>query len=386
MKVVESLALVLVVTFAGWGLAGPADAEASPGELAFSLGLYERLRDTEGNLCLSPIGLFSTLDMTLEGARGRTRTQMAEVLGVVEHQPLPDAIRTANGEGGPFFTANALWIQLGHELRDVYRSSIRERHDAGFGRLDFSGDTARARKAINDWTAERTDGKIDQLLVEGDLDSDTVLVLTNAVYFDGRWAVPFDEGRTVDAEFRLTSDRSVRVPFMQHTNELPLASLDQLALVELAYDGGRFAMLLLLPHDDDGLPRVEALLTSEHLAGWLDQLQPTPVRVRIPRFTIDSHLALEETLQSMGMTNAFTGRADFSGMSPEPGLFISSVVQSVRFEVDERGTEGAAGSGVAIKKGPHPAEFVADRPFLFLVRDRLTGHVLFIGRVSNPAS
>jgi len=223
------------------------------------------------------------------------------------------------------------------------------------------------------------------LLTEGDLDSDAVLVLTNAVYFDARWAVPFDETLTADAEFRPPAGRPVTVPFMARTDNLRYVNLERLAVVELPYEAGRLSMVLLLPHDDDDLHVVEDSLTPDRLAIWLEGLAPTLVRVRLPRFTIDTRLDLTGTLRAMGMADAFTDRADFSGISLVQGLFISKVVQSVLIEVDERGTEGAAASGVVVKKGPHPAEFVADRPFLFLIRDRSSGQVLFVGRVTNPA-
>jgi serpin B len=324
--------------------------------------------------------------MALEGARGRTAEQIAEVLRT-DLSGL-DATRgpVMATKDRQLLVANALWGQLGFDFRQEYVASIRDRYDAGFDQLDFARDAEASRRAINAWTAQHTGQRIGELLAEGDLDSDSVLVLTNAVYFDGRWAVPFDETRTAAAQFRPPDGQTVTVPFMARTDTLRYVNLERLAAVELPYEGERFSMVLLLPHGDDDLRAVEDSLTPERITAWVEGLASTLVRVRLPRFIVDSRFDMTEAVRAMGMVDAFTERADFSGISPDGSLFISKVVQSVRIEVDERGTEGAAASGVVLKKGPPPAEFVADRPFLFLIRDRLNGQVPFIGRVTNPAS
>jgi serpin B len=385
MRIVRTFAILLSATWAISG-GGAAANEASLGaDVLFALDLYEESRNLEGNLCLSPSSLSSALAMTLEGARGRTAEQIAEILRVNPSRLDSRRGPVLAGHDRQLFVANALWGQLGFGFRPEYVTTLRNRYDAGFDQLDFTRDADAGRRAINEWTAQHTDRRIDGLLAEGDLDSDTVLVLTHAVYFDGRWAVPFDETRTAAAEFRPPDGPPITVPFMTQTDKLRYVNLERLAVVELPYEGGRFAMVLLLPHRDEALGTVEDSLTQEHLTIWLEGLAPTRVRVRLPRFTIEARFDLTETLRAMGMVDAFTGRADFSGISPDGGLFISKVVQSARVDVDESGTEGAAASGVVVKKGPHPAEFVVDRPFLFLVRDRSNGQVLFIGRVTNPA-
>lgn len=143
-------------------------------------------------------------------------------------------------------------------------------------------------------------------------------------------------------------------------------------------------MVLLLPHEDEGLGDVERMLTTENLAIWLKELEPRPVHLRLPRFALHARLELVDALRAMGMTDAFGEQADFSGMSPAHGLFVSDVVHSVRIEVDERGTVGAAASGLAMSKGSRPAQFIADHPFLFVIRDRSDGRVWFLGRVVRP--
>jgi serpin B len=393
MRVVKNYALLLGIAWVVLGAAGLATAEPAAGEATegvrgnapFALDLYARLKASEGNVCLSPTSLFTALSMTLAGARGRTETQMAEVLHVGLPPDHPSGAFPDLGDDRQLLLANALWGQHGFDLRDEFLAVTRERYRSTFQHVDFVNGTERARETINGWIAARTEQAIDKLLVEGDLDPGVVLVLTSAVYFKGLWKFPFDAARTVDDEFHLGGGRQVLVPFMQQPGRLPFASFAEADLLELPYEGGRFAMVLLLPAVGDDLSSLEASLTTRNLSRWLDGLSETLVSVRLPRFGIDTRFDLTETLQAIGMVDAFTERADFSGMSATNPLFISKVVHQARVEVDESGTEGASGSGVAIGKGPRPKEFTANRPFVFLIRDRSTGNVLFLGRVANPA-
>jgi len=394
MRIVKSFGMMQGIVWVVLGAAGLAMAEP-PSEVAaervrgnapFALDLYARLKASDGNLCLSPASLSTALSMTLAGARGRTETQITRVLHLDLSRDRQDAAFPDPGDHRQLFLANALWGELGFDVREEFLAATRERHGSVFQQVDFVNGTERARETINAWTADRTEQQIDELLVEGDLDPGVVLVLTNAVYFKGLWTFPFEQVRTFDGEFHSGGSRQVRVPFMEQPGRFPFASFGEVDLLELPYEGGRFAMVLLLPAAGDGLSGLEASLTTQNLSRWLDGLSETLVNVRLPRFGIDTRFDLTGPLQAMGMIDAFTERADFSGMTTAHPLFISKVVHQARIEVDESGTEGASGSGVVIGKGPRPQEFTANRPFVFLIRDRSTGNILFLGRVVNPAS
>lgn len=361
------------------------------GNTAFALDLYDRLRAREGNLFLSPFSASTALTMTLGGARGETEAQMARVL----HLDLPrDRLHPALGSLGEVLAregpcvlrpANALWAQTGYPFRAEYRDLMAECYDAGFRELDFERATERARRTINAWVADRTEGRIEEVLRPGDLSPAAALVLTNAVYFQGRWALPFEERFTGEGPFRTGSGGEVRAAFMHTAGRLPFAETDDVEILELPYDGERLSMVVLLPKDPAGLARLERSLTVERLEGWLGKLEEVPLRVRLPRFRIETRFDLSRTLRDMGMTDAFDPRrADFSGMTGGRELFLSLVVHQAEVEVDEEGTVAAAATAVVLKRGAPPREFAADHPFLFLVCDRESGSVLFLGRVADP--
>jgi serpin B len=387
MELIAPLAILVCIP---WIAAAPAEPPVADtphaAEAAFGLDLYHRLSDAEGNLCIAPPCLAATLEIALEGARGRTRSQIAEALRIDPARPRDTAPGYSNLEGQRLAMASAVWAQVGFQVRGDYLSAIRQGHAAGFERLDFAAHVEGARGTINRWTADRTGGAVEELLAPGVLDTDTVLVLTSAVHFAGHWSVPFDADRTAEAGFRTPGGPAIDVPFMTRTDRFSYASLDRLDLLELPYAGGRLGLVLLLPHDDEGLRDVEQRLTTENLSAWLDELTATPVRLRLPRFALEARFDLVDALRAMGVTDAFDDQADFSGIGPSRGLFVSDLVHGVRIEVDERGTVGAAASGLAIKKGSHPAEFTADHPFLFVIRDRSDGRVWFVGRVVRPAA
>jgi len=363
------------------------------GNTAFACDLYHALEDREGNLLLSPHSISAALAMTYGGARGETEAQMAGVMHYDLSQgrlhpafaALRDRLRTA-GEG-QLGLANALWGQEGYHFLDEYLALTTDHYDAGFRTVDFERATEEARRTINAWMADHTGGRIEEILQPGDLGPATALALTNAVHFKGSWAARFDSRHTQEGTFRTAAGGEVGVPFMHQTRQFPCSIGEDLDVLEMPYERDLQSMVLLVPKGEGGLDALEASLSPENLEGWLSRLTEQPVQVKIPRFQAGSRFDLAQTLQAIGMTDAFQGgRADFSGMTGSKELFISTVIHQAEVEVDEEGTEAAAGTVVAMKRGPRPPQIAADRPFLFLIRDRETGSILFLGRVVDPSS
>jgi serpin B len=367
------------------------------GNTAFALDLYRQLRDEEGNLFISPHSISTALAMTFVGARGETARQMASTL----HFDLPSEMlhRTfcqleesllatnAGGAGPELYLANRLWGQQGMGFRDPFLATVRADYAGGFEPVDFAGALEAARTRINTWIEAQTKDRIKDLLRAGDIDSATVMVLTNAVYFKGTWLYQFDERDTREGAFFINAGESVTVPFMGLTTKFPYFQSDDLQAVELPYEGERLSMVLLVPREVGGLAQLEAALTPANLHAWLAGLKEREVHVTMPRFRLDDRFYLEKTLAAMGMPLAFTpGRADFSGICGDPGeIWIDKVIHQTFIEVDERGTEAAAATAVTMKRGGGPPVIRADRPFLFLIRENRTGAILFLGRVADPS-
>jgi len=378
-------------------LAGPMQGDRNTvvsGNTEFALDLYARLCTEEGNLFISPYSISTALAMTYAGARGDTAAQMADVLHFSLDQErlhpacaaLASSVKAAgDGQSCTLHLANALWGQQSYGFLDEFIELNRKHYGAGFREVDFVKAPEQARQTINAWVSEQTQQIIEELLQKGDLDSADVLVLTNAIYFKGDWASRFDRKLTRETPFQISKTEQAVVPMMRQSRKFPFGVTDKLSVLELPYIGDRLSMVILLPNQIDGLAAIEASLNKANLERWLGQLRPQTVRIALPRFKLDFRTDLAKTLQAMGMTDAFGGaKADFSGMTGRRDLFIGMVIHQAQVEVNEEGTEAAAATAVKMKRTSVPAAFVADHPFLFLIRDKQTGSILFMGRVVNP--
>ncbi len=362
---------------------------------AFALDLYAKLRTAEGNLFFSPYSVSSALAMTFAGARGQTATEMAGVLHfTLPHERLHPAcavleqrIEAGESDGGcQLSIANALWAQQGLTILDEFRQLTAENYGAGLRALDFRTATEQARQTINTWVEEQTHNKIVELLKPGDVRPMTALVLTNAIYFKGLWLSPFEADRTGEAAFTVEPGRQVQVPMMNQAGEFGIGHGDGAQLLELPYVGDDLAMVVLLPQKEDGLADLERSLTPEKLDKWLGTLRSRRVAIYLPRFELTKRFDLGDVLRAMGMAAAFGGAADFGGITGKKELFIDKVVHKAFVSVDEEGTEAAAATGVAMARTSLPPTFRADHPFMFLIRHRPTGAILFVGRVIDPSS
>jgi serpin B len=361
------------------------------GNTVFALALYDQVRREPSNVIFSPYSLSAALAMTYDGARDETARQMANVLRFpLDRKKLHPAFLDLNArltkrsDGLELSIANALWGQAGYRFEAEFLEATRQFYGAGLERVDFANPAA--VKTINAWVNRETRAKIPDILQSGDVDLDTRLVLTNAIYLKGRWADPFPKTATKDVEFRRVAGDPVRVAMMHHTKRtFPYASVDGVEILELPYGGDKASMVLVLPDSPSDLADMEKSLSAEKLAAWTARLKQRLVDVSLPRFKIEQELRLKDTLKTMGMRSAFE-RADFSGISTLEPLQIQSVIHKALVEVDEEGTVAAAATAVGIRATSFtpPVHFKADRPFLFLIRDRATDSILFIGRVIDP--
>jgi serpin B len=371
----------------------PSDLAASNN--LFATDLYAKLRDRPGNLAFSPTSMSLALAMTYGGARGETAEQMRTVLrfGVPDatlHAAYADQIASWNDPARTDYelrVVNRLFGAKGHPFHAEYVALTRDRYHAPIEQLDFAADPEAARKHINDWVEKETKDRIVDLLPSGSIDGGTPLVLTNAIYFKGTWKHEFDAKATVPAEFHLGAT-TMRVPMMNMTHTLAFGEADGVKVLELPYAGDALAMDVLLPTERDGLAALEEKLTAENIDRWLGGMHAVEIDVALPKFKIEmpESIALKGTLSAMGMPIAFSNAADFSGMS-DSALAIDDVYHKAFVEVNEEGTEAAAATAVVMRESAVMVKptFVADHPFLFLIRDTRSGAILFMGRVSNPA-
>lgn len=376
---------------AGTPSAGDAAIVRSANDFAFRL--YGGMAAKDENIFFSPCGITAAMSMAFEGARGATAKEMAKALGLPEKDAerrsffSRDLARLRDKLGVDM--GNAFWAQSGYKFLPKYLKVLDRYYRAGAFNADFAADAEKARLEINSWTGDRTRGKITELFPADSLDSLTRLVLVNAVYFKGAWEKGFDAKLTADREFFQISGASSTVKMMKLAGEgakFNYAEDGETQVLELPYKNPGLSMLVLLP-PAGGLKKLEESLSAEKLDSWRGMLSYDRVDVFLPRFTLAARYDLQAGLSALGMPAAFTPAADFSGMNGEKTLYIQRAVHQGFVEVNEEGTEAAAATGVSmgLKSMPQPpSRFLADHPFLFLIREKEGGRILFMGRVLKP--
>jgi serpin B len=352
----------------------------------FSDSLYRHAAKGGGNLVLSPYSISAALSMALAGARGDTAAEMRQVLGTGGDGfgALIDGIlKAANTNGNQLAAANSLWVQKGFSILPEFTQRLASEYHAAPAQVDFEGDVEGARGEINAWTDRETRGKIKDLFAPGAIKSNTRLILGSAVYFNGKWEKAFRKADTQPAPFTTGSGASEQVPFMHRAGSFGYAETAGGQTLEIRYAGTGLAFDILLPKKGEKLDAAEA-----DIPGWLGGLHDRDVQVYIPRFRVAYETELAKALESMGMRKAFTGAADFSGIDDKRDLRLAQVVHKAWIDVTEEGTEAAAATGATMAlvsmRMPTETVFRADRPFLFLIRDRKSGLILFAGRLMNP--
>jgi serpin B len=360
----------------------------------FAFDLYSELDKSEnGNIFYSPYSISAALAMTYEGAKGQTADEMKSVFHFPESSTLRPNFAAIyneiNKKDKPYklSTGNALWAQQDYKFLDEYLSTVEKYYGGKAANVDFVRETEKSRQTINTFIEEQTNNKIKDLIPEGILDASTVLVLTNAIYFKGKWTWEFDKSDTSEQDFKTTPTNTIKTPMMYMKNDkakFNYADVGDLQILELPYKGEEISMLILLPTEN--LNAIEPSLTAEKLEEWKSQMKEDKLdAIYLPKFEFDTKYFMKETLSKMGMPTAF-GNADFSGMDGTKSLFIDAVIHQAFIKVDEEGTEAAAATAVVMTKEAVMQRkiFRADHPFIFIIQEKETGNILFMGRVTDP--
>ena len=375
------------------GADGRNTTAAVAGMNAFAVDLFTAVAAGQsGNVVVSPYSVTFALGMIYSGAEGKTAREMAAVLhadiparrwheGINAYDLTLDA-RTARSPTS-WSAANKVWTQPGLPLRDDYLDVLTAAYGSPLAEADFAIDVDAQREVINGWVAEQTEERIAELFPRGSLDPATVMVLVNAVALDAPWEFPFDPAATADEPFTRLDDTTVNVAMMHYDEYLPSASTDSYQAVELPYGGGALSMVVIVPDD---LAAFEAALTAESLIEIVGSIKDGGIHLSLPRWTTRTHLTLNDSLAALGMPTAFTaGAADFSGMVDGGGVWLDRVEHEAFIEVDEDGTRAAAATG-GVMLGSHGPTVEVNRPYLYVIRDRGAGTILFIGHVTDPSA
>ena len=387
--------------------AAPDDiAQAVQGNNAFAFDLYQALRTNEpGNVFFSPYSISTALAMVYAGARGDTEAQISRTLHFMaqgkQHAAmnaiavaLANAAKQTPGEGGDplqLEIANSVWAQRDYDFASAFLDALAVYYGAGVHVADFKANPEGSRKALNELVSQETHERIPELIPQGIIDDTTKLIVANTIFFKASWQVAFSPNLTIDRPFHLLDRSQLQTPMMSLDDEFAYAQLDGAQAVRLPYAGGRTSMLAIVP-DEGKFESFEAALKAPAIDVAVESLRRTTVHLVMPKFDFASEFSLSAALKALGMPLAFDeNRADFSGMNArgEPDLVVKEVVHKANITVNEHGTEAAAatgGIGRVTSAPAGPVSLTIDRPFIFLVRDDVTGAILFAGRVVNPTA
>jgi len=363
---------------------------------AFGFGLLRELDRTraDSNIFMSPLSASMALGMTMNGAAGQTFDEMRAALAFgtrpaaeinASYRSLIDMLRALDPTVD-FRIANSIWYRAGFPFEQTFLDESRQFFDARVSGLDFA--SSNAVPSINDWVRQSTNGKIDKI-VDGPIPNDVVMYLINAIYFNGSWTTRFDRNQTRTEPFHTIGGTTAPIAMMRRTDTIRVAETADAQVVDLPYGGGAYTMTILLPKEGKSLRDVVATLTADAWQAAVTGATARSVELQMPKFTLRWEALLNDPLQALGMRQAFQGDvADFTRMSRDAGnrLYISKVKQKAFVDVHEEGTEAAAVTSVEIRVtcacGPQVIRI--DRPFVFAIRERLSGTVLFLGKIVRP--
>uniref|UniRef100_A0A672IRU5 Antithrombin-III n=1 Tax=Salarias fasciatus TaxID=181472 RepID=A0A672IRU5_SALFA len=373
--------------------------ELSKANGRFALSLYKQLalsKTPDANIFMSPLSVSTAFAMTKLGACDDTLEQIMKVFEF-------DTIKEKTSDQVHFFfaklncrlyrkkdetteliSANRLFGEKSLAFNETYQNISETVYGTRLQPLDFKEHAEESRVTINDWIANKTENRIQETLPAGVLDSTTVLVLVNTIYFKGQWKNKFDKDNGVVADFHVSPSRSCAVPMMYQEARFRYRHFpdDQVQLLEMPYSGDDITMVMILPSKDTPLSKVEEMLDLGKLSSWLDQMKETTVSVQLPRFRVEDSFSLKEKLQSMGLRDLFNADRDGSD-----GIYISDAFHKAFLEVNEEGSEAAAATSVVVigrSINLNREVFVANRPFLLLIREATINTLLFVGRVADP--
>lgn len=399
---VISLLSLLVIYFSPWISAD----SSNDFKAGLALNLYKAIcsKNAGKNLFFSPISVSTAFGMVNLGARGSTKTQLKSVLKLDSFNSDDDGnkefkriLGTLDQQGNNFtvYLVNRLFVSDAFTFNSNFLENCHEFFNSTTESMNFRLRWEESRIYINDWVSNQTNGKIKDLLLPGNVQSLTTLVIVNAVYFKATWKNPFDPQKTNLSSFRISASESAQMNMMhlpaKYLNYYDSQELSS-EILELPFLGDKASMFIILPREVGGLPMLEDKLTAETLLNLLSNVTSRKVIVTLPKFTMDQTIPLKQYLQSLGMTDVFeASKSDLSGIADGGGtLYAADAAHKAFVNVNEFGVEAAAATAIPILPGSAqapPVEFNADRPFLFLIMAKETNTILFLGRmVRNPTS
>lgn len=379
----------------------------------FAIDLYNEINidNSNKNIFFSPWSISTAVAMVYEGARGNTSKEIEKVFYFPENDSsrrssYANILNTINKARGKYklHIANAIWLQKDYFFLKSYKDIISKYYLGEIKNLDFDKNPNDSSFKINNWVSKNTNNKIKKIVSPDMFSSSTRAILTNAIYFKGKWKHQFDKTHTKFEDFTVGSGQKIKVPMMKlidNNLNFNYAESDGIQILEMPYQGDKISMLVLLPkikmsnriyNKDEiqsqsiNISQLQSILSPVKLHKWINKMKPESVHIYIPKFTFKTSYSLNDHLKNLNLSLPFSSRADFSGMDGTQMLYINKILHKAYIDVSEEGTEAAAATSVSVDSLSvnYIREFKANHPFIFLILEKKTGNILFMGKVNNP--
>jgi leukocyte elastase inhibitor len=360
----------------------------------FAFDIYKQLSKTDKNLIFSPASITSAMSMTYVGAKNNTFDEISNTFYF--NKNISEFNKTYNKlvenysdkkSTVKLFNANSLWIQKGLKLNTDFLENNKKFYSSSANFTDFISNPEKSRNTINEWVEENTNNKIKNLIKPSAINNATRLVLVNALYFKGAWLTKFKKEKNTNEEFQIKKKESIKTVFMNNSFSSWYYEDKYCEIIDIPYSNEQISLLVILPKTYRKLKKVEKKLTYDYYINYIEKRNKKKIQLSLPKYNIESEFDLNASLKQLGIKEAFSMSADFSGITENEKLYISKVVHKANIELDEEGTEAAAATAIFMRKtsiNVDEVNFKANRPFIYMIRNQKTNTIYFIGKVLNP--
>ena len=366
----------------------------------FAIDYYNQLDKENKNIFFSPFSISTAIAMTYEGTDGKTAEEIRKVFYFPQNNEqrkssFAKIYNTLNNELKnekiTLNIANAIWKEKEYTFKKDFLETINKYYYGKTNSVDFKNAPEPSRKKINEWVEKQTNNKIQKLIPGGVISTYTKMVLTNAIYFKGKWTNLFEQKNTKEKDFLVSEDKNVKTQMMYQTDNFKYYEDTNFQYLQMNYKGNKISMLVILPKDKNGKTIYDFNIpTAKKIPNVINSLKTKEVKINFPKIELRTNYSLKKDLQKMGMKEVFTNNANFSKMDPKNKLKVSEIYHKTYLKVDEEGTEAAAATAIVIAGTTSvplpPKVFNANHPFAFIIKENKTGEILFIGKIVNPQS
>ena len=360
----------------------------------FSFDIFKKLKSSNENLIFSPASVTSAIAMTYIGAKNNTFDEISNTFYFNKNQEefskgyikLID-INFKKNSDIKFYNANSLWIQEDLELNQQFLDINKQYFSSSTQFTNFIKDPEKSRISINQWVEKNTNNKISNLLKPSSIDKSTRLVLVNALYFKGSWKKEFDKKKNTEENFQIGKKDFITTTFMNTGINSWYYEDKYSQIIDIPYKDDKISIMIILPKSYKKLKKLEKELNYDYYINYSTNKEKRRINLSLPKFKLESEFDLNKTLSELGIKDAFTGNADFSGITIDEKLYISNVVHKANIQVDEEGTEAAAATAVVMRKTSvllETIDFKVNKPFIYFIRNNETDCIYFMGKVINP--